>query len=289
MTEDQPKKSLRDPYRLVLMKEETLEEVASYRLSLLNVYLLVSSIIVLTSILVLSVVFFTPVKRLVPGYGDIHENREYVELYKKVRTLEEEVKAQQLYAERFRALILAGADSSALDISSATDDFVGEQPNRPTISQPSPGPGSFYPAIPTVDRRTVKSNLTNGNDIDFLYLIPPLKGPVSAGYSVEDAHFGVDVLAPKNTPVKAVLDGYVITSDWTLETGNTLGIQHANNMVSFYKHNARNLKQLGSFVKAGEAVAIVGNTGEQTSGPHLHFELWVDGKPVDPQNFIAFN
>ncbi|MDX1407968.1 MAG: M23 family metallopeptidase [Saprospiraceae bacterium] len=269
------------------MKEETLEEVASYRLSLLNVYLLVSSVIVLTSLLVLAIVFFTPVKRLVPGYGDIHQNREYVELYKKVRLLEEEVKAQQLYAERFRALVLTGLDSADLAISSVDDNFTNGESAPGVLLPSSPRPESLFPSLPPT-RTTVKSNLTNGNDIDFLYLIPPLKGPVSAGYSAEDNHFGIDVLAPKNTPVKAVLDGYVITSDWTLETGNTLGIQHANNMVSFYKHNARNLKQLGSFVKAGEAVAIVGNTGEQSSGPHLHFELWVDGKPVDPQNFIAF-
>lgn len=287
MAEDQPKKHLRDPYRLILVKEETLEEVASYRLSLLNVYLLVSSAIVLTSLIVLALVFFTPVKRLVPGYGDIHENKEYVELYKRVRMLEDEVESQELYIERFRALVMAGVDSAEVDISAVDDNFEPPSSSGVTTSRSHTSSESFFPATPSITPRTVKSNRDNGN-IDFLYLIAPVKGPVSAVYSPEDNHFGIDVLAPKNTPIKSVLDGYVITSDWTLETGNTLGIQHANNMVSFYKHNARNLKQLGSFVKAGEAVAIVGNTGEQTSGPHLHFELWVDGKPVDPVNFIAF-
>ena len=85
-----------------------------------------------------------------------------------------------------------------------------------------------------------------------------------------------------------IWDGHVITADWTLETGYTIGIQHNNDMVSFYKHNATLLKRTGAFVRAGEAVAIIGNTGKMSSGPHLHFELWLQGKPVDPTNYIDF-
>ena len=101
-------------------------------------------------------------------------------------------------------------------------------------------------------------------------------------------HFGIDILAPKNTPVKAVLDGYVFMSDWTLETGYTLGIQHDNNVVSFYKHNSALLKKIGEFVSAGEALAIIGNSGTLSNGPHLHFELWHNGKPVDPASYVIF-
>lgn len=288
MAEDQGKKRLKDPYRLVLIKEDTLEEVGSYRLTWLNVYILISSAIVLTSLLVLALIFYTPLKRLVPGYGNIEENREYMELYKQVKALEEEVAAQQLYAERFRTMILGGTtDSLAGELSTADDRYEPSVPREPASLNISLD-ADQEPTASFPEETTVKSNLTSGIDIDYLYMIPPVKGPVSAGYNSDEGHFGIDVLAPRNTPIKSILDGYVITSDWTLETGNTIGIQHANNIVSFYKHNARNLKQLGSFVKAGEAVAIIGNTGEQSSGPHLHFELWVDGKPVDPANFIAF-
>ena len=102
------------------------------------------------------------------------------------------------------------------------------------------------------------------------------------------AVIGRDVLAPKNTAIKAAMDGFIFFSDWTLETGNTLGIQHSNNAITFYKHNSVLLKKAGSYVKAGEAVAIIGNTGTLTDGPHLHFELWHKGKPVDPEEYIKF-
>ena len=287
MTEDQQKKRLKEPFRLVLMKEETLEEVGSYRLSLLNVYMLVSSVVVIVALLVIAIVFFTPVKRLVPGYADIGENREYMELYQKVATLQSQVEAQEMYNETFRNLITGGSDSLTTEVDDGHDhsaeSMVQASNDRPEIQI------TELPAKATaLDRGPSSRNWSNAREIDFLYIVAPVKGPVSAVFDAEINHYGVDVLAPKNTPVKAALDGYIITSDWTLETGNTLGIQHANDMVTFYKHNARNLKSLGSFVKAGEAVAIVGNTGEQSSGPHLHFELWVDGKPVDPQDFIDF-
>jgi murein DD-endopeptidase MepM/ murein hydrolase activator NlpD len=140
------------------------------------------------------------------------------------------------------------------------------------------------------DSNALKSFASVGNDerLEHMYLLSPIKGDISLGYSLERKHLGVDVIAPKNTAVKAVADGYVISSDWTLETGNTLAIQHPNNLVSFYKHNSVLLKKPGDKVKLGEAVAIIGNTGEQTNGPHLHFELWKDGHPVNPQEYIGF-
>jgi murein DD-endopeptidase MepM/ murein hydrolase activator NlpD len=111
---------------------------------------------------------------------------------------------------------------------------------------------------------------------------------VSDHFNPIKKHYGIDLVAPKNTPVKAILDGYVFSSDWTLETGNTVGIVHDNNIISFYKHNAVNLKKAGTYVRAGEAIAIIGNTGILTDGPHLHFELWVDGTPVNPADYFSF-
>ena len=123
---------------------------------------------------------------------------------------------------------------------------------------------------------------------DYRFLMPPISGVVSSYFDPEKDHLGVDILAPHDTPVKAIWDGHVIMADWTLETGYTIGIQHSDDMISFYKHNASLLKKNGAFVRAGEAIAIIGNTGKLTSGPHLHFELWLQGKPVDPTNYIDF-
>jgi murein DD-endopeptidase MepM/ murein hydrolase activator NlpD len=276
VAEKEEKKGYKDPYKLVLLKEETLEEVGSYRLSLLNVYLLVSTILVITAIIVLALVFFTPLKRLVPGYADITQNREYMGLYNDIKDLEKQVEAQNVYIRRFRAIVTGDSTAGFTPLSPEAQKILDDIPQQAAAVRVRNQGGQ------------TKSNLTDA-DIGFLYIVSPITGTVSRVFSPANEHYGIDVVAPRNTPVKAVLDGYIITSDWTLATGNTIGIQHSNNMVSFYKHNARNFKKLGSFVKAGEADAIIGNTGELSSGPHLHFELWLDGKPVDPAQFINFD
>ena len=120
------------------------------------------------------------------------------------------------------------------------------------------------------------------------YFVPPVLGTISAGYNPETEHYGVDVLAPSGSAIQAIASGVVIGSDWTLETGNTIALQHNNDVLSIYKHNSALLKKVGERVSAGEAIAIIGNTGTLSDGPHLHFELWYDGKHVDPENFVNF-
>ena len=124
--------------------------------------------------------------------------------------------------------------------------------------------------------------------LEQMYFTAPVAGSISAGFDSESGHIGVDIIAPKNTPIKSAMDGWVIASDWTLDTGNTIAVQHTNNIVTFFKHNSVLLKKTGEFVKAGEAIAIIGNTGELTDGPHLHFELWHRGAPVNPVDYVSF-
>jgi murein DD-endopeptidase MepM/ murein hydrolase activator NlpD len=280
----QPKrKKLREPYRLLLLRDDTLAEVGSYKLSILNIYIAVSAILLFTTALVFVLIFLTPIRRLVPGYANVYESREYRELNKQVRALENEMQDQRLYIARFRHLLSGIPD--VVD----TSTLIGPADNREEaaknaatraalLSQPPLTTPTFKPA----------DNPGDLHGTSFLNMVPPLRGVISATFNRNAGHFGTDILAPENTPIVAILDGTVIAADWTLETGNTLAIQHSGNMVSFYKHNSRNLKPLGASVKAGEAVAIIGNTGENTTGPHLHFELWFDGKPLDPENFINF-
>lgn len=274
-------------YRLVLRKDETLEEVASYRLTLLNIYILLSSIVIVVMGLMVVVIFFTPLKRLVPGFAEPAQHPDYVKLSKKMAALESEMESYRLYYQHFNQMTRL---PDSFEIPKTSDPLTPSNPKQGIVDAAEQSPVSGEPkhtpgAIQVISQQPSASLLKLA---DFRYLMPPISGVVSSRFDAESGHYGVDVLAPHDTPVKAIWDGHVITADWTLETGYTIGIQHSNDMVSFYKHNATLLKRSGAFVRAGEAIAIIGNTGKMTSGPHLHFELWLSGKPVDPTNYIDF-
>ncbi len=287
---------LQHTYRLVVMRDESFEEVGSYRLTRLNIYLLVSTLVVATAFVVVMLIVFTPVKQWIPGYGDVNLRGKAEELAKKVQELEEENKAHATYISSVRRIITNDFETEAaipeIDSNETIPDSLlnlerieedeelrnaveRDQPLVPEVKENTPEPeGKYQPNRVT--------------PLELLHLIAPVKGEISNGFRQDKGHFGVDVLAPKNTPIKAVYEGIIIQSDWTLETGKTIAIQHPNNVVTFYKHNSSLLKKIGETVKAGEAVAIIGNTGTLSSGPHLHFELWYNGKPVDPVEYISF-
>ena len=271
-------------YRLVLRKDETLEEIGSYRLTLLNLYILLSSIVLIAMGLMAVVIFFTPLKRLVPGYATPSQHPDYIKLSKRIATLESELIDYKTYYDHFNRMISLPDSIDPPDMTYSSRVSAEPPKEDETTHDHDHTHAEPFPSIP------VKSASTSPdlNIADYRYLMPPISGVVSNGFDPQTDHLGVDILAPHNTPVKAIWDGHVITADWTLETGYTIGIQHTNDMVSFYKHNASLLKRTGAFVRAGEAVAIIGNTGKLTSGPHLHFELWLLGKPVDPTNYIDF-
>jgi murein DD-endopeptidase MepM/ murein hydrolase activator NlpD len=280
---------LQHNYRLVIMNNETFEEMGSYRLSLLNVYIFLSTLIVLVTLLVISIIVFTPAKRLIPGYADIAAQPELIEINRQLDSMSQIIQAQKVYTDNFRRMLTGDVETindvaddryEATDSSLRVDRIAEDELLRQEIQMEE---------VREITQATQVSTSPVSIPLEQIYFTPPLKGELSAGFMPEKRHFGVDVLAPRNTPIKSALDGWVIQSDWTLETGNTIGIQHDNNIITFYKHNSVLLKKVGSYVKAGEAVAIIGNTGEMTDGPHLHFELWYRGNPVDPADYINFN
>ncbi len=282
---------LRNTYRLVIMNEETYQEVGSYKLSLLNVYVFLSTIVVLVALVVGALIFFTPLKRYVPGYGNLSDDRELIRLNREVNRMEKELVAFRTYADNLSKM-LTGDVQTEKDVPKA----ISPDPKSDTSNLKAP-------RIPDVDeelRREValgelgiaaqeprtSSMAQRDIPLEQMFFHPPIKGTLSAEFDPDKKHFGADVIAPQNTAIKSVMDGYVFFSEWTLETGNTIGIQHANNVITFYKHNSALLKKTGNFVKAGEAIAIIGNTGTKTSGPHLHFELWHKGRAVNPADFV---
>lgn len=283
-------------YRLVIMRDESFEEVGSYKLTRLNIYLIISTLIVSTAILVMLLFVLTPLKRMLPGYGDVSYRDDAEELAQTVQELQEKNRANEIYIQNLRRIFTGDFESEEdipkVDSSNTTPDSLlsldrieEDEELRNAVERNQPLVPSKGQAPPPAAEYSPYRN----TPLEQLYLIAPIRGEISNGFQQDKGHLGVDVLAPKNSPIKSIMDGVVIQSDWTLETGNTIALQHPNNVVSFYKHNSALLKKVGDGVKAGEAIAIIGNTGTLSSGPHLHFELWYNGKAVDPDDYIQFN
>jgi len=284
--------NLKQDYRLTVMNSETFEEVGAYKLSALNLYIIGSAIIVAVTILVVTLIVLTPLKSYIPGYGDLSQQTEARRLNQEVLDFEKQLNAHGQYTENFRRILVGDVveDSTAnqaQDIEEIPDSLLNvdrieeDEMLRKEIEHDE-----------MLEQQALRGKTANyiPKDIPLeqIYFIPPVIGLVSESYAIDKKHYGVDILAPKNTPILAALDGFVFTSDWTLETGNTIGIQHSNNIITFYKHNSALLKKVGDHVKSGEAVAIVGNTGTLSDGPHLHFELWHNGHHVNPEDYIHF-
>lgn len=259
---------LRDTYRISILDDENLEEVGSYNLSLLSFYIFVSVVALLLSSMVISFIVFTPVKRLIPGYGDISDNKKFIELAKKVDELEKEVSAYDVYTNGLKNMLTGGIHTSSVE---KIDSLAKLKSTNPEL----------------VNQADLKET-TRAKELDFLKFATPVFGKVAAGFQPDIQHFGVDILAAKDTPIKSIMDGVVMSAEQSVNAGNVVYIQHNKNVVSVYKHNSALLVKTGDIVKTGQAVAIIGNTGEQTTGPHLHFEMWYDGQYVNPQNYITF-
>jgi murein DD-endopeptidase MepM/ murein hydrolase activator NlpD len=283
------------PYRLVVMNEGTFEEVRSFKLSLQNVYVALSSIVVLVAISVILLVAYTPLKRYLPGFGNMVQREELTAMSQEVDRLAEELQAQIAYTENFRNLLLGENYRGLLEAEAEMDsvEIAAEEPlEEVTLSaeEIQLRREMELEAIGEAARSQAGRPIAGSRNIPLeqLFFTAPVKGEISGAFEPDKKHNGIDVLAPKGTAVKAAMDGYVILSDYSYDTGYTLGIQHQHGVITFYKHNTELLKEVGAFVKAGEAVAIIGNTGHQSTGPHLHFELWHHGTPVDPAGYIVF-
>lgn len=279
------KKKKENRFRLVLFSESTFEEIRSFTFKTWYIWALIATIALTVVGLMLLLLIYTPLGTVFapPNYTDTEE---LLSLREKVLDLEEAASAQNLYIKNLRQLlsgeVIVDADTA---LSQLPEDSIlkvdrieeDEQLRRTFDLEQQLLAVSNEPSVSATSK-----------SLNQLYLLPPITGTISLAFDPEKNHLGVDINAPPNSAIKAIMSGYIIFSGWTLETGNTIGIQHDQNLISFYKHNSSLLKTTGTFVQAGEAVAIIGNTGTLSSGPHLHFELWQSGKPVDPTNYINF-
>lgn len=282
-------KKLKNKYRMVILNDASFEEKFSYRLSPLNLFTLFLSITVVIILIVASIIVFTPLRESIPGYTDVNLRKDLTFMVLKADSLERELRLNQQYLDNINSILRGENPGSSLDDSLSNDsENINYQEDR------SNGKSIEDSLLREYVEREDSYSIEVGKEkrlsaVDRLFFFNPLEGTVIQSYNLSEEHFGIDIVAPKDEAVKAVLRGTVIFAEWTVETGYVIQIQHANNLTSIYKHNSVLLKKVGEEVRAGEAIAIVGNTGELTSGPHLHFELWQEGVPLDPANYINFN
>ena len=277
---------LKNRYRLVVMNDQTFEEQAAWRITPLNAIVFVLASLIGLIVITIYIVAFTPVREYIPGYADVNMRRSLVALTLKTDTMERQLQAQEFFISNIDA-ILSG------------DEMPGEniQPETPQKAK--------YDTIQSLNRSVEDSILrvemesedkfalnpterTSSSSLNAFHFFTPLKGTITSGFEAGTGHYGVDIVAAPNQGIKSTLPGTVIFSDYTSEAGYTVSIQHSNELISMYKHNSALLKSVGTYVNAGDVIAIIGNSGEFTTGPHLHFEIWYNGTAVDPAQFMSF-
>jgi len=276
------KRKLLHKYRLVVLNEETFEERFTFKLNRLNVFVfsIITALVLITA--TTFIIAFSPLREYIPGYSSVKLKKKAAALTYKTDSLQSIIAINEQYLNSIKK-VLTG-DVKTVDFNKDSIIKAAEIDRSPLSLIPSKEDSLLREKVSLEDKY---NPLINNSEINFV-LFPPVKGTISEGFNPKEKHFAVDIITTKDSAVKAVSDGTVIFSEWTVETGYVMIIAHSNNLLSVYKHNALLTKQQGVLVKAGEVIAKAGNTGELSTGPHLHFELWSDGYPIDPTDFIDF-
>src|SRR6056297_3368922 len=278
------KRKLLHKYRLVILNESTFEEKISFKLSRLNVFVTGSLFMIALIGLTILLIAFTPLREYIPGYSSTKLKKQATDLTYKTDSLVRTLNYTNKYLDNIR-MVLKG-------------DIVNNEVNRDSIFQQFKIDPTSIDLTPTRQDSLLRAEVAledkynlfeRNSDKKEMVLFPPITGSVTMEFDAEQKHFAVDVVAPMDTPVKAAANGTVIFSEWTAETGYVIILEHEDGLLTVYKHNGSLAKSQGDVVRAGEVIASVGNTGELTTGPQLHFELWDNGNPLNPLDFIDFN
>ncbi|WP_456376597.1 M23 family metallopeptidase [Lutibacter sp.] len=277
------RQKLINKYRLVVLNEDTFEEKLSFKLTRLNVFIIGGVFSIALIVGTIFLIAFTPLREYIPGYSSTKLKREATKLVYKTDSLQQVLEVNNLYIQKIRALLTGEISEVIFDKDSVLETI---QYDKDTINlDPSFEDLEFREEIESADRYSIFNEATKDANIVFF---APVIGTITDGYNSEKKHFAVDIAVERGTPVKSVADGTVIFAEWTAETGNVIIVKHASGFTSIYKHNGTLHKHQGDLVKSGEVIALAGNSGEFSTGPHLHFELWNEGYPVNPINYIDF-
>ena len=274
-------KKLFNDYKVVVSSEDTFEEKFALKASKINVFVLMLVYSVILISFTISIVFFTQLRELVPGYSSSDLLNRAIYLTQKTDSLERQIELNNKFYKSIEDVL-----------SGKTDEFI-ERDNIPIDSGLndknlfSISPNSEDSILRNYVDSQDKFNLTiNELVIENKMFFSPIKGDITQTFNFEENHFAIDIAADIGTPVKSILDGKILFSEWSVDTGHVIIVDHGDNIVSVYKHNSKSLKEQNDFVQAGEVIAYSGNQGSLSSGPHLHFELWKNGTPIDPEPLL---
>lgn len=278
---------MRHKSRLVVLNDDTFEEQFSLILSPLNVFAWGGVLFILFTCIIIFLIAFTPLREFIPGYADVKTKRLATTSALRVDSLSTALEQNKKYIENLRVILSGGivdSNDSLLNkaVSSKTNTRIGNTSKEDSILRAEVEAEERY-------NLTLQSKENRPNALRNVLFYAPIKGVVTSTYDPSIRHYGVDIVSShEDAAVKSVLEGSVIQATWTSDEGYVIFVQHRYNIVSVYKHNSVLLKKTGDKIKAGEAIAIVGNSGELTTGPHLHFELWHNGTPINPTDFVVF-
>lgn len=271
-------------FRLSLVNDNTHQHIRTIRFTRAGLTVAIVTLCVLVFSAIFSLIAFTPIRTFIPGYPDAHTKRAAIQNAIKIDSLENTIILWELYSENLRRVIkgdepfkidslLSVRGSDRIAPAAAADLALKDSLLRKNVAEE--------------EQFGLSGRQERKLPIEGMHFFTPLKGVVSQGYD-KIMHPYIDITAPANSVVKAVLDGSVIFAGWNDEAGYTIQIQHDNDIVSIYKHNQKLLKKTGDKVSAGAPISVVGSTGSLSTGDHLHFELWYKGEAVDPTGYINF-
>ncbi len=271
-------------FRLTLVDDRTHKHLWSAHFTKVGFIVAIISALVMLSAAVFCVVAYTPVRTFIPGYPDAHSKRTAIQNAIRIDSLENVIYRWELYSENLRRVV-EGQEPLKIDslINAAQASRTATADAADLLSKDS----LLREVVREEEEFGISARNKRDLPIEGLHFFTPLKGVISQGYDA-NIHPYIDITAPAGSVVKATLDGTVIFSGWSDEAGNTIQIQHESDIVSIYKHNEKLLKKVGEKVTAGSPIALVGNTGDISTGTHLHFELWHKGETVDPTLYIKF-
>lgn len=280
---DNEKNNKSGSYRITITENDSHRHIWSTRLTKTSLFVTIVSIVVMVCAITYCLIAYTPVRTFIPGYPDARTKRVAIQNAIKVDSLERVIYRWELYSENLKRAV-EGKEPIKIDsIIKASRKDAAEPVDAAALQKQD---SLLREKVKEEEQFEISARGRRDLPIEGLHFFTPLNGVVSQGFDA--THPYIDITAAEGSAVKATLDGTVIYTGWSEDDGNTIQIQHTDDIVSIYKHNDKLLKKAGDKVKAGTSIAIVGNTGDTSTGTHLHFELWHKGEAVDPTRYIKF-